>query len=452
MFCGIVLEDNGRKCYIIRNNFQERNHTMYDLFSLPDFQLPGGFIFGSATAAYQIEGNNIHTNRWQQELHGEYITEASGNAVDGYRQMESDMELLKQIGHKAYRFSIEWARIEPAEGVWNHEAIEHYLRQCRILKEAGIQVWLTLVHCSLPEWFAQKGGFRKANFPYFLRYVEKMGKLLNDYVDVWIVLNEFFSGGWGGDDMRFDYIKAHAAAYHALKQFSEKPVTSAHAAVEYYPTRSQDELDRLEAQRQTYFANGVLLRAIRTGELAFPGFDGEWCPEVKDTMDFWAINNYRRQIIDTRKKGPAARFGGKNMRMCPNKNDEFWPEGLSSMLQLFSGDRPVAVTENGCATFDDRFRIVWIALYLNAVKEAIDRGANVLGYFYWSLLDNFEWDGTFDWTFGLIGVDRKDYSRTIRPSAYFYRDIIENNGFSQKILRKYLTQMPSMTEHSYSWR
>ena len=102
---------------------------MYDLFSLPDFQLPEGFIFGSATAAYQIEGNNIHTNRWQQELRGEYITEASGNAVDGYRQMESDMELLKQIGHKAYRFSIEWARIEPAEGVWNHEAIEHYLRQ-----------------------------------------------------------------------------------------------------------------------------------------------------------------------------------------------------------------------------------------------------------------------------------------------------------------------------------
>ena len=229
-------------------------------------------------------------------------------------------------------------------------------------------------------------------------------------------------------------------------------MTSAHAAVEYYPTRSQDELDCLEAHRQTYFANGVLLRAIRTGELAFPGFDGEWCPEVKDTMDFWAINNYRRQIIDTRRKGPAARFGGKNMRMCPNKNDEFWPEGLSSMLQLFSGDRPVAVTENGCATFDDRFRIVWIALYLNAVKEAIDRGANVLGYFYWRLFDNFEWDGTFDWTFGLIGVDRKDFSRTIRPSAYFYRDIIENNGFSQKILRKYLTQMPSMTEYSYSWR
>ena len=151
---------------------------MFDIFSLSDFSFPQGFVWGSSTAAHQIEGDNIHSGRWVQEQEEKLRNpayELSGKACDHYNRVEEDTELLVKLGHRAYRMSMEWARIQPDEGVYDKDATEHYIRELALLKEKGITVFLTLVHVSMPQWFEKKGGFFDLNnFGYFetyLRYI-----------------------------------------------------------------------------------------------------------------------------------------------------------------------------------------------------------------------------------------------------------------------------------------
>ena len=146
---------------------------MYDVFSLNDFQFPDGFIWGSATAGHQIEGNNVHSYHYHMEM--EWPESArSGQACNGYEMYWQDVDMISELGHHAYRFSLEWSRIEPEEGVWNQEAIDYYLDEMIRLKERGIKVCLTLLHYTVPFWFQKKGGFAKEeNIRYFERFVKK---------------------------------------------------------------------------------------------------------------------------------------------------------------------------------------------------------------------------------------------------------------------------------------
>ena len=145
---------------------------MYDIFSLPDFSFPEGFLWGSSTAAHQVEGNNIYNQHWYDEQHG-LFEEKSGMACNHYNMYKEDTKLLKDVGHQAYRFSIEWSRIEPVEGQFNHEALEHYVDELRCLKESGIKTFVTLIHFTVPRWFFLKGRFDNIeNMKYFERYLE----------------------------------------------------------------------------------------------------------------------------------------------------------------------------------------------------------------------------------------------------------------------------------------
>ena len=419
---------------------------MYDVFSLKDFRFPEGFLWGSATAGHQIEGGNIHSARYHQEQ-SRPEPERSGMACNGYELYRQDVEMIAGLGHQAYRFSVEWPRIEPEEGVWAQKAIDHYLDEMILLKERGVKVYLTLVHYSTPFWFEQKGGFSKVeNIRYLERFAEKIAPVYAPYVDAWFILNEWFSAQQ--DAARaFVHIRAHARVYHLLKSFSKAPVSSAHMAVESYPNRYFDEFDQITAAMKNWAVNGVIRHAVRTGELVAPGIDAEECPEVRGAMDFWALNVYTRALADARHpKSRVPRFPHKKLRMIDmDFMDEMYPEGTTAMIEYFKDERPVIVSENGCPCDDDRFRIVYIALYLSAVHDAILRGCDVRGYFYWSLMDNFEWT-SFLPRFGLVSVDFNTFERTMKPSAFFFRDIIRNNGFSQDILRKYLKELPVLSK------
>jgi beta-glucosidase len=418
---------------------------MYDVFSLPDFSMPENFLWGSATAAHQIEGDNVNSQWWHKEQNDPGL-DKSGKACNHYEMFKEDIQLIKDLGHQAYRFSLEWSRFEPVEGQWSQEAEKHYIELAQGLKDKGIKVFVTLMHGTYPQWFEELGGFEKYdNLRYFERYMQKVIPLLADYVDGWCVLNENISPALGHGDLNFTFIKAHAKGYHIIKQYSKAPVSTAHAFVQRYPYRMYDEFDNIMAKLSDFRANGFLMHAIRTGELVYPYKDAEFVPEVKDTADFWSVNIYTRGLIDSRKADlKAERFDHKKLKMI-NKEfylDEMYPEGTTAMLERLK-DRPVYITENGCSCDDDRFRIVYIALYLSAVKDALARGVDIRGYFYWSLMDNFEW-GSFLPRFGLVDVDFDTFKRTPKPSADFFRDVIENNGFSQKILRKYLNEIPSL--------
>ncbi|WP_448873637.1 glycoside hydrolase family 1 protein [Desulfobulbus propionicus] len=432
---------------------------MYDVFSLPPVTFPKGFLWGSATAGHQIEGDNVHSQAWQNEQSPEFykddperrVRAPSGKACDHYRLYREDVELIAGLGHQAYRMSIEWSRIEPDQGQWDHAAVAHYVDLLERLVARGIRVFVTLHHFTHPLWFDQLGAFAKAdNRRYFERYLTFLLPKISSYVSGWNVINEF--NQWGGltagvsiAPLKFNMLRIHALGYHLIKQYSRAPVSSAHAFIHWFPRRFNDTLD----QRMTAFAdfttNEFFFHALRTGELVYPNVDAEYDPEVKGALDFWSVNYYTRHMVDARlAKLDAPRFRHKQLRMIPMPFylEEMYPEGLIANLERLR-DYPVYITENGCCCDDDRFRIVYLALHLSALHEAIERGVEVRGYFYWSLMDNYEWT-TFLPRFGLVAVDPHTYQRTPKPSGWLYREIIGANGFSGATVRRFLSELPTL--------
>ncbi|MBI4927362.1 MAG: glycoside hydrolase family 1 protein [Anaerolineae bacterium] len=423
---------------------------MYDLFSLPDIQFPKNFVWGSATAGHQIEGDNIHAQFDHMPFEGGRVP--AGKACNHYELYREDVALVKELGNRAFRLSVEWSRIEPVEGQYDPAAVAHYLDELRLLKEAGLQVYVTLVHFTVPLWFEQKGGFRSLeNLPLFERYLRFIVPQLTPFVDSFHTLNEpnLGFGPESAETLRYraNLLQFHARAYRVVKEFTSVPVTYTHAFIHFFPYRRNDPQDLLFTQLKDYGFNEMFLHAIRTGEIVSPFFDAVYVPELKDSADYWAVQYYTRAMVDSRQPlEDGKRFDHKYLPMIPMKFylDEIYPEGLIANLERLK-DRPVMITENGLCADDDRFRVMYLALHLSALNEAMRRGVNVTGYLYWSFMDNYEW-GSFLPRFGLVHVDFKTFQRTPKPSAYFFRDIMEANGFSQAILRKYLTEMPSLAK------
>lgn len=419
---------------------------MYGILNLPEIKFPEGFIWGSATAGHQVEGDNIHSQNWALEQEGK-IKIKSGKACNHYEMYREDVKLIKELGHKAYRMSVEWSRIEPVEGEFCKEAVGHYIDLLNRLKEENIKVYVTLHHFTHPLWFEKKGAFHKAeNIAYFERYVNYIVHLLAEYVDSWNVINEFnLYGGAEQANFKINMIKAHARGYHVIKQYTGAPVSTAHAFIDYFPYRRHDRLDIIMTDYMDWMNNEFFFHAFRTGEIVLPHTDVVYDPEVKDAMDYWSVNYYIRQMVDARLMKPESgkRFEFTRLKLIPMdfSHDEFFPEGLVTCLERLK-DRPVIITENGCATDDDRFRIVHMILHLYALKEAIDRGVDVSGYLHWSLMDNYEW-GSFVPRFGLVHVDFDTFKRTPKPSALFYREIIESNRLNARIISNYLKEIPA---------
>ena len=419
---------------------------MYDVFSLPSFKFPKNFLWGSATAGHQVEGDNIHSQRWEAEQKGKAGV-PSGKACNHYKLYKEDIKLIQELGHQAYRLSIEWSRIEPEQGRFNQKAVAHYLDLLDGLQKAGIKIFATLHHFTHPLWFEKKSGFTKIeNIKYFEKYLDFIIPKISPYVHAWITINEFNMGTKLNEfEYKINMLKFHAKAYHIIKQYSKAPVSTAHAFMHLYPARYFDRFDNVMTDYADLIINEFFFHAIRTGEIILPWQDSQYVPELKDTADYWGVNYYTRFMIDSRiKEFTGKRITHKALKMIKQDFflEEMFPEGLTNILVRLK-DKPVIITENGCCCDNDDFRIVYIALYLSAIKDALDQGVKIPAYLYWSLMDNYEW-GSFVPRFGLVKVDFKTFKRTPKPSANFYRDIIKENGFSQKILRKYLKQLPTL--------
>jgi len=430
---------------------------MHDILSLPDLSFPEGFLWGSSTSAYQIEGGNIH-NDWHRGEQAGRFSAACGKACNHYELYKEDIDLLKQLGHQVFRLSIEWSRVEPREGDFDAAAIEHYTDVCRRLVEAGIRPWVTLWHFTNPIWFADKGEWHKEeNVPCFLRYVERMVAALAPYVDVWLPINEynFFSGAPNppADHHRlanyaFNLLFADAGAYDIVKSHRDVPCASPMAYLTLCPRRPHDLFDRTLTDYADWAANGWYYHAIRTGELVYPFTDVRECPRVKGRADFWAVNMYSRDLVDSRAascRGPRHLHSGLRInRAHADKPWEITPDEILANLMRLK-DKPVYVTENGCNTDDDRFRTLYIALHLAAIRQAMDFGLDVRCYLYWSFLDNFEW-GSWAPKYGMVGFDTATFERRPKPSAAFFRDVIRANGLSGDLIRKHLPRLPSTTD------
>jgi len=398
------------------------------------------FLFGASTASHQVEGN-AHNDwtEWElckkKELAGraalskwpDYILSGfpnplqeenyiSGRACDHYHRFPEDFDIAKSLGHTAHRFSIEWSRIEPEEGKFDERELAHYREVAAALRERGIEPFVTLWHYTLPVWLAQKGGVINKKFPeYFARYATRVSRALPDVL-FWITLNEpevvalhgYYKGTRPPERhgifplyrSMINMIRAHRMAYESIKKNLPASHIGAAMHLSWFESAGGWVNDFLK-YFMDHFANFYFLERTIA-----------W-------SDFIGMNHYFHNRVDH----------GLNKNENKETTDfgwEVYPESMYQILrQLKKYKLPIYIAENGLADARDVWRSSFIARYLEQVQRAINEGADVRGYFYWSLLDNFEWDSGFWPRFGLVEIDYRTLERKIRPSALAYKKIIE---------------------------
>ncbi len=395
------------------------------------YRFPNNFLWGAATAAHQIEGNNINSDWWAWEHSSQrenWLKERgkdpkeyySGIACDSYNRFDEDFALAKKLHHNAHRLSIEWARIEPREGFFDEKELDHYEKVLQSAKYHGLTTFVTLHHFTNPLWFAKKGGFvREQNLESFLRYIKAVTSRLDEYVDFWLTVNEpelYSTSSYSIQIPRTfslrekfkvakNLIKAHNLAANFIRRSFRKPVSMAFHLSDLQPW---GVLGSLASGLAHYFFNEYIL-----------GKTIQQC-------DFIGVNYYFHHHVGI--------FGPRKHSHTQHETSDLGfgihPEGLERvLLNLKKYKKPIYITENGLADAKDVKRKKFIEDQLLYIHKALTQGADVRGYLHWSLIDNFEWGYGFWPRFGLIEIDRENnLERKIRPSALAYAEICKSNS------------------------
>ena len=402
-----------------------------------------GFLIGAASAAHQVEGNNLNNDVWAQEHmeHSGYRT-LSGDACNHYETYRRDIEKMKDAGLNAYRFSLEWSRIEPQEGVFDRKEMEHYLDMIAACRENGIEPIITLFHFTSPVWLIRKGGWEaEETVHYFRRYVEYVCSFLKDCSISYIcTINEANIG-------------VLIAKYIAMAREREKKGAlqigiDTEAMVKEAEAAKQENLEVFGCENPAFFVaprspKGISIvkkahrEAVETIHRMLPGCkaglslslnDMQYDPSGKaaaeklwqqeflqfaDALqddDYFGLQNYTRSIIS--KDGELPPPEGA---VLTQMGYEYYPEGLQNIVRKVYVilKKEILITENGIATADDGLRIKFIDTALNGVFSCLADGIPVSGYLYWSMIDNYEWQSGYSMQFGLM---ENDSSHTPKPS------------------------------------
>lgn len=402
------------------------------------------FLWGAATAAHQVEGGNH--NQWSvwelenarslaaQALHKDGHVPAwddirqeatspdnyiSGALVDHYHRYEEDFALLEKMHMNAYRFSIEWSRIEPRRGQWDAAEVAHYREYIASLKTRGIEPIVTLFHFTLPVWFAEMGGFEKrANVAYFVQFAERIVRELGRDIRYIITINEpevyvnesyilqhwppQSTSKWKTWHVIQNLAHAHNQAAKAIHKIGRHYKVSIAKNSNNFYAGDNAWLSRLSARVMQYWQDDYFIKKV-----------------IKH-CDFLGVNYYfSNRVYGYRIHNPDQRLSDLGWDLAPGDIEYV-------LLRLHDKyKKPIMITENGIADRDDEFRKWWIAQTLAGMQRAMGEGVTLLGYMHWSLLDNFEW-GFGKWPrFGLAAVDYKTGTRTLRPSAVWFGGIIK---------------------------
>ncbi len=404
-------------------------------------RFPEAFLWGAATSAHQVEGNNTNTDWWRSEQRG-LVPYRSGDACRSWERWPEDVRLLAEMGLNAYRLSVEWARIEPEPGRFDKAALDNYRRELEALRAAGIEPLVTLHHFTSPAWLADEGGLPGPSFvPRFATFAERVGRDLGDLVRWWVTINEpsilgmkaYLEGSWPPHrprDLRGYFrllrnaARGHAAARQALRSRRTDALASmAFAIWPLEPARAWNPLDRLGAALGDWLWQGRVLR------------------RTLPTLDWVGVNYYTRirvAIPPMRSVEPAVSdpHGGSGEQT--DFGWEVYPAGLYRVLRRVGRlGRPVVVTENGISDADDDQRPRYLVAHLEQAHRAIRAGVDLRGYTHWSLLDNFEWAEGTTQRFGLAETDFATGERKPRPSAALYGAIVRANGITPAVRAEY---------------
>jgi len=438
-----------------------KNHAV----DISKFRFPRGFLCGAATAAYQVEGgcdNNdwsIWENSYDEHARPRIKNGAkAGLAADHWNRYRQDIELLCQLGCNAYRFSIEWSKVSPQPGVWNQRALNHYLEKCIYLKEKKITPFVTLHHFTIPLWLSEKGGFENSDaVNYFTDYAAKVAETLGAYVDFWATFNEpviYAVMGWqkglfppGKKDLYltaqvlYHLLKAHFQAFQTIHEVDQDDADAdgipcqvgiVKSLLIFDPARRWWLPDWLAAGLIDQRMNQAVLEAFHTDCFKFylgkMGYYTRHIPGLSETLDWIGLNYYTQILCRLDFHSESKVRQSANPRLAKTDMDwAIYPAGMYRTLnRIKSYGVPIYITENGIATQDDELRCQFILEHIDAVHEALLDKINIRGYFYWSLMDNFEWAEGFDRRFGLYQVDYSTQARTLKKGAAVYREIIQS--------------------------
>ena len=398
---------------------------------------PHGFLWGSATASYQVEGG-IENNDWARAGR-EGKVPPCGRACDHYNRYEEDFDIAKNLGHNCHRISIEWSRIEPEEGVFDEKEIAHYQKVLQALRARNLKPFITLWHFTLPEWFADKGGFEHKDAPeIFARYCAYVTQKLGNECRHFSTMNEplvFASNGWRrgswppfkiwpglgflssvpghrdvpGSEKSFRNIFRYFRVVRQLARAHNKAYTAMKAVAFGVEISVVHQVILFHANKNPF---NILLAKILNWH-----WTHSFMRRVYRSSDSIGVNYYLHK-----------KFGDTKTYDKTDMGWDVYPEGLcDALLMLKRYNLPLWVSEAGVADAGDRIRADYIKRLVACMHTAIVRGADVRGYMYWSLLDNYEWAHGFEKRFGLVAIDYDTLTRTIRPSAKVYEEICRTN-------------------------
>ncbi len=430
---------------------------------------PGGFLWGTASSAYQCEGGNTNNQWYRWEQQGHILSgEECGKAADWWENADRDFDLAEQMENNALRLSVEWSRIEPREGQWDDAAIDRYRAMLLGLRARRMKPVVTLHHFTEPLWFADSGGFANArNIRFFVRFVEHTVAALHDLCDFWVTINEpnvYSTQGYithayppGEQDVLRglrvlrNLMQAHVEAFYAIRRL--QPEGQVGYCLHYRlfdPAGLFSLLDHSVAALQESWFNWAALDAAESGQFAFPlNLALPPIPHAAGSRDYHGINYYTREIVRFDPSLPTELFGRRFVRPNVPRNDpgldnsfgEIYPHGMYRVLKAVyrrtRGNKPLYVTENGFCDAQDNRRPRAILEHLTMIHRAIRDGIPVGGYFHWSLVDNFEWNNGWAARFGLIEVDPVTQRRMPRPSASMFGEICRANAITETIVARY---------------
>ncbi len=414
---------------------------------------PDGFLLGCASAAHQVEGNQDNDwTRMEETREGSiHDGSVSGIACDHYNRYAEDLETCARDMHNnAHRFSVEWSRIEPDEGVIDIAALRHYREVARHCRSLGMEPMVTLHHFTLPLWLADRGGVTAEAAPrLFARFAAVVAEALGNDVTLWITINEpsvyavlaHLLGAFPPNEKSLPQARAaarglirmHAAASTAMREVArglgrDFRISVAHHERRLLPSRPLSAIDRVAASMPDYLFNRWFLRCCAAGRMLPPVGHGERIPGLRGSLDFLGLNYYTEETVRFDRSQPATLFT-KQLPMPGLPLDSFGNAidamGLNRALRSLWREfhLPIIVTENGVADPADEIRGEYLVDHLGAVADALDRGVDVRGYFYWTQMDNFEWAEGYAQKFGLYEVDRETLERTPRPSSRVFAEI-----------------------------
>ena len=430
------------------------------------FHFPKGFLWGTATSAYQVEGNNSNSNWsvWEKTPGKIFENQSSDLACDWWSgRWKEDLERIKSTHQNAHRLSVEWSRIQPAKDRWDEHALEYYRKILMGFREKNITPIVTLHHFSEPIWVSELGSWEsEAIVELFTLYVTKVVEALKEYCNYWIPINEpnvlihqgYIEGNFppGVSSLQSAYtvlvnlIKAHSSAYFSIKRI--QPISRIGTAINYrafWPKNDFNPFDIWMSKFLHHQYNDSFLDAITNGKLSF-AFKIEKLTKAAKSFDFLGLNYYSGDEVQF---SPFKLKGFFHERSYPQLSEisengfiANVPNGFEKAIKWAEKyEKPIIITENGIEDSKDQLRPQYLIEHIHKMWRAVNLNMPIKGYFHWTLVDNFEWERGWSQRFGLWRLNNSDQSRVRTKSVDLYSVICQTNSLSDDMVNKFAPQI-----------